>query len=116
MAVNYSHLTMDDTLKGIHWHSLMERCPKSLRCSAPLCPLDPGINERVYLKGDSICRLSFETLVIILNGRFKKQYKKFMKVCLEKEARFRPLKVVQNKKKEYPKYEQLEMKSLLIQG
>ena len=114
MVVNYSQLTMDDTLKGIHWHSLMERCPKSLRCSAPLCPLDPDINERVYLKGEPTCRLPFEELIIILNGRFKKQYKEFIKVCLEKEARFRPLKVVQKKK--HPKYEQLEMKSLLIQG
>lgn len=113
--VNYSQLTMDDTLKGIHWHSSMERCPKSLRCSAPLCPLDPSINKRVYLKGDPICRLPFEELIIILNRRFKKQYKEFIKVCLEKEARFRSLKAVQNKKKEYPKYEQLEMKSLLIQ-
>ncbi len=39
-----------------------------------------------------------------------------MKVCLEKEARFRSLKAVQNKKKEYPKYEQLEMKSLTDTG
>ena len=116
MVVDYSQLIMGEILKGIACHSLVERCPKSIRCSAPLCPLDADINERVYLKGDPICRLPFETLVIILNGRFKKQYKKFMKVCLEKEARFRPLKVVQNKKKEYPKYEQLEMKSLLIQG
>ena len=116
MVVNYSQLTMDDTLKEINCRSLMERCPKSLRCSAPLCPLDPGINERVYLKGDSICRLSFETLVIILNGRFKKQYKEFVKVCREKEARFRPLEAIQKKKKEYPKYEQLELKSLLIQS
>jgi len=114
VAINYSQLIMDEILKGINCHSLMERCPKSLRCSAPLCPLDPGINKRVYLKGDPICRLSFEELIIILNGRFKKQYKEFIKVCLEKEARFRPLKVVQKKK--HPKYEQLEMKSLLIQG
>ena len=116
MVVNYSQLTMDDTLKEINCHSLMERCPKSLRCSAPLCPLDPGINERIYLKGDPICRLSFEELIIILNGRFKKQYKEFIKVCREKEARFRPLKVVQNKKKKHAEYEQLEIKSLLIQG
>jgi len=106
---------MGEILKGIDCHSLMERCPKSLRCSAPLCPLDPGINERVYLKGDPICRLPFEELIIILNGRFKKQHKEFMKVCLEKEARFRPLKAGQNKKK-HPEYEQLEMKSLVIQG
>ena len=116
MVVNYSQLIMGETLKGIHWHSLMERCPKSLRCSAPLCPLDPDINKRIYLKGDPICRLSFEELIIILNRRFKKQYKEFIKVCLEKEVKFRPLKAVQNKKKEYPKYEQLEMKSLLIQS
>lgn len=114
MVVNYSQLTMDDTLKEIGCHNLMERCPKSLRCSAPLCPLDPGINKRIYLKGDPICRLSFEELIIILNRRFKKQYKEFIKVCLEKEARFRPLKVVQKKK--HPEYEQLELKSLLIQG
>jgi len=116
VVVNYSQFTMDDTLKEIGCHSLMERCPKSLRCSAPLCPLDPGINKRIYLKGDPICRLSFEELIIILNRRFKKQYKEFIKVCREKEARFRPLKVVQNKKKEYPKYEQLEMKSLLVES
>jgi len=56
-----------------------------------------------------------EELIIILNRRFKKQYKKYMEVCLEKEVRFRYVKVVRDKKK-HPKYEQLQMKIFTDMG
>lgn len=114
--MNYSQLTISEILKESDGRSLMERCPKSLRCSASLCPLDPDMDKRVYLEGDPICRLPFEELMIILNGRFKKQYKEFMKVCQGKGARFRSLKTVRNKKKKHPEYEQLEMKGLTGTG
>lgn len=35
---------------------LMCRCPKFLRCSAPLCPLDPDWRKRRHVKGDHVCR------------------------------------------------------------
>jgi hypothetical protein len=33
----------------------IERCPKSCRCSAPICPLDPDWRLRVHLKGEPVC-------------------------------------------------------------
>ncbi len=30
-------------------------CPRFLRCSASLCPLDRGLSDRVYLWGDPVC-------------------------------------------------------------
>ena len=106
---DHSQLIMGDAIKEID-HRLVDKCPKYQRCSAPLCPLDPDMNKRFYIKGDPICGLPVEELITILNRQFKKQYRKYMEVCLEKEARFRLVKAVQKKKKKRPKYEQLEMK------
>jgi hypothetical protein len=74
------------------------------------------MDKRFYIEGDPICRLPVEELIIILNRRFKKQYREFAKVCLEKEVRFRPFKAVQEKKKKHPKYEQLQMKIFTDMG
>ena len=111
---NYSQLIIGEAIKEID-RRLVDKCPKYPRCSAPLCPLDSDMDKRFYIKGDPICSLPVEELITILNRRFKKQYKKYMEVCLEKEVRFRPVKVVQDKKK-HPKYEQLEMKIFTDMG
>ena len=112
---DYSQLIMGEAIKEIG-RRLVDKCSKYQRCSAPLCPLDPDMDKRFYIKGDPICSLPLEELIIILNRRFKKQYRDFAKVCLEKEARFRPLKAVQEKKKKHPKYEQLKMKIFTDMG
>ncbi len=112
---DYSQLIMGEAIKEIG-RRLVDKCSKYQRCSAPLCPLDPDMDKRFYIKGDPICSLPLEELIIILNRRFKKQYRDFAKVCLEKEARFRPLKAVQEKKKKHPKYKQLRMKIFIDMG
>ena len=33
----------------------MHDCPKWDSCNAPLCPLDPDILKRLYLRGEAIC-------------------------------------------------------------
>ena len=33
-----------------------EECPSFQRCSAPLCPLDPQVELRVYRPGEPTCR------------------------------------------------------------
>lgn len=33
----------------------MNDCPKFIACSSPLCPLDPDLGQRTYLKGEPIC-------------------------------------------------------------
>jgi len=30
-------------------------CPRFERCSAPICPIDPEWQKRVYKKGDPVC-------------------------------------------------------------
>ena len=30
-------------------------CPKFEQCSAPICPIDPEWQKRVYKKGDPVC-------------------------------------------------------------
>jgi len=32
-----------------------QACPRFDRCSAPICPIDPGLWKSVYRKGESIC-------------------------------------------------------------
>ena len=32
-----------------------EQCSKYLGCSAPICPFDPEMEQRVHKKGESIC-------------------------------------------------------------
>ena len=39
----------------------MELCPNFLKCSANLCPLDPEIEERPYVRGDDKCRANKPT-------------------------------------------------------
>jgi len=70
---------------------LMKKCPRFEGCSAPLCPLDPDAGQRIYNKGEITCKQSIEILKRILSSNFKSQYKKFVGICLEKEARFTPL-------------------------
>ena len=33
----------------------MNECPKYNHCSAPICPLDPGWQERTHPKGEHVC-------------------------------------------------------------
>ncbi len=112
---NYSQFIMGEAIKEID-RRLLDKCPKYQRCSAPLCPLDPDMDKRFYIKGDPICSLPVEELIRIMNRRFRKQYRKYMEVCLRKEARFRPVEAVQEKKKKHPGYEQLEMKIFTEKG
>ena len=37
-----------------------ESCPKFENCSAPLCPLDAGLEHRVYCKGEAVCKYALE--------------------------------------------------------
>ena len=67
------------------------KCPRSQRCSVPLCPLDPEVEKRVYLEGEPTCGLDFERLMPIAGREFKEQYRRFIKVCLDKGVRFKPL-------------------------
>lgn len=46
-------------------------CPKYQHCSAPICPLDPGIMERAYLPGESICFFMHEFVKPGSHERFK---------------------------------------------
>ena len=33
----------------------MKECPRFDGCSAPICPLDPDVFERVHIKGNPVC-------------------------------------------------------------
>ena len=112
---DYSQLIIGETMKDID-RRLVAKCPKYPKCSAPLCPLDPDMDKRFYIEGDPICRLPVEELITILNRRFKRQYSKYMEVCLGKKARLGPVKEVKHKRKKHPKYEQLEMKIFTDMG
>ena len=112
---NYSQLIIGEAMKDID-DRLVAKCPKYPRCSAPLCPLDPDIDKRFYIEGDPACRLPVGELVAILNRRFKRQYRKYMEVCLEKRVRFRLVEAVPQKRKKHPKYEQLQMKIFTDRG
>ena len=79
-------------MKNFDCYKSIGKCPRSERCSAQLCLLDPEVEERVYLEGGPTCRLDFERLIPIAGDGFKKQYGKFIKVSLNKEARFKPFK------------------------
>ena len=35
----------------------MEDCPRFIKCSAPICPLDEDMKRRVRLVGEDICTL-----------------------------------------------------------
>lgn len=44
--------------------SLMEQCPKFDKCSAPICPLDKDKHLRVYYKGEPVCQIDKEEVII----------------------------------------------------
>jgi len=92
---------------------IMERCPYFERCSVPLCPLDPDVGKRVYIEGEPICRLPLKKLMTVLNGTFERTYKRFIRVCLGKGARFKPLVVVRGTNKNRENYEQLKIKPFI---
>jgi len=37
---------------------LMEKCPRFIRCNAPICPLDLLQDERTFIPGEAKCNLS----------------------------------------------------------
>ncbi|MBA7470285.1 hypothetical protein ES707_05563 [subsurface metagenome] len=78
-------------MKEIDCHKLMKWCSRFQRCSVPLCPLDIEVEKRVCLEGEPTCRLNFERLTVIADDGFKEQYKEFIRVSLNKGARFKPL-------------------------
>lgn len=78
-------------MKDIECYKLMKKCSRVQRCSVPLCSLDREVEKRVYLEGEPTCRLDFEKLTAIADDGFKEQYKRFIRVSLDKGARFKPL-------------------------
>jgi len=100
-------------LKEVDCAKIMEKCPYFLRCSAPLCPLDPDIEKRAYVKGDPTCHLPLKKLSLVFDGHFEKEYKKFIEICLEREARFIPLEKVFSSKRKKRVGEQLKMEFAL---
>lgn len=78
-------------MKNFDCYKSIGKCPRSERCSAQLCLLDPEVEERVYLEGGPTCRLNFDRLTAIADDGFKEQYRRFTRVSLNKEARFKPL-------------------------
>jgi len=84
-------------MKDSDCYKSIGKCSRSQKCSVPLCPLDP--DERVYLEGEPTCQLGFERLAVIADDGFKKQYRKFIRVSLDKGARFRPLRETTTRRK-----------------
>jgi len=75
---------------------LMQKCLRFHRCSAPLCPLDKDVSERVYLEGEPICKAKPKTLQEILGEELEGRYKEFIRVSLQKGAKFTPWTKVKN--------------------
>ena len=48
-------------------------CDNFERCNAPICPLDPDWRERVYLKGEAICKYQKNLSRGILGGSIAKE-------------------------------------------
>ena len=46
-------------------------CPKWDSCNAPLCPIDPDISKRVYLRGEAFCFYMHEYVKPDSYERFK---------------------------------------------
>jgi len=105
-----------DKITEIDCYNAMKRCVRFERCNAPLCPLDPNVQKRTYIKGEAVCRLDPRELMIILNRRFEKQYREFRKVCQRKRAKLRSLKVARDGNRRYRECEQLEIESFLEEG
>lgn len=78
-------------MKDIECCKLMNKCSRFPRCSVPLCSLDREVEKRVYLEGEPTCRLDFKKLAAIADDGFKEQYKRFIRMSLDKGARFKPL-------------------------
>ena len=57
------------TITKSHADALMKLCPKYIRCSAPICPLDLFQDDRDYIKGESKCRLSKSERIKIAKGK-----------------------------------------------
>ena len=38
-----------------HYITKSEHCPKFIKCSAPICPLDPNWRARTHLRGEPVC-------------------------------------------------------------
>ena len=39
-----------------NYHEItLEQCPRFHKCSAPICPLDTNWEQRIYLRGESVC-------------------------------------------------------------
>ena len=72
-----------------------------MKCDAPLCPLDKGIEERVYLEGEPLCKMKPEDLAAIMGNGFENYYKKFIKICLRRGVRFIAWRKVKNKVRFY---------------
>ena len=73
----------------------MRKCPKFYRCSAPICPLDPDVELRVYITGDAKCTLDKKTRKLLgknlpNRGLFPRELsaiKGWKKVPLEEHSR-----------------------------
>jgi len=113
LLLNETTKVKGDKITEIDCYNSMKRCVRFERCNAPLCPLDPDVEKRTYIRGEAVCRLDLRELMIILNRRFEKQYREFGKVCQRKRARFKSLKVARHGNKRYPESEQLEIESFL---
>ena len=49
-------------------------CPKFQHCNAPICPLDPDIMKRAYLRGEEICFFMHEYVKPGSYDRFKARH------------------------------------------
>ena len=51
-----------------HANAIMKLCPKFIRCSVPICPLDMLQDDRDYLKGEPKCTLSKAKRIKLAEG------------------------------------------------
>jgi hypothetical protein len=56
------------TFSETHANAIMKLCPRFLRCSAPICPLDLLQEKRSYIKGEPKCGLSKSRRIKIAKG------------------------------------------------
>ena len=113
LLLNETTKVKGDKITEIDCYNSIKRCVRFERCNAPLCPLDPDVEKRTYIKGEAVCRLDPRELMMVLNRRFEKQYRDFRKICQRKGARFKSLKLTRDGTKRYPESEQLEIESFL---
>ena len=48
-------------------------CDRFFECNAPICPLDSDWKERVYLKGEAVCKYQKNLSRGILGGSISKE-------------------------------------------